>query len=221
MMKKLISYALTLSMLVCMATTAFAVKDQVVGDNDGWSPEEWTANADTSYNVDIKVTTGGINHRYAVDLEYEEVVMSISGGSLTWNVNTLKYDVVGSDAGLADTPFSVSVTNRSDNPVYVSAKIENDLDDGINVSTTKTVTSEGENGQQVESQEAFDLSTPVAVESAAPTGTNVEGEAKILNFNLYVSSADWDAVAEHYGPKLSADEEITVATCTITIAKEA
>ena len=218
-MKKIISLALSLSMLACMATNAFAVetveKPGYVGGETGST--NWPDFQNPNYEVAIKVTTGGIKNKYRVDVTYEVPTLSIDASDLTWNVQTLEYDYSGASTDLKDTAFAVTVENRSDLPVWVTATINDPYtsqttNDYIGIKTTKT-----DNEDQVD----FTVSDK-KINSAAPGGAGAGTEAGVrsLTFNLYVyaDGKEWDEIADDYATKLSAENDtITVGTCTIAI----
>ena len=227
-MKKIISLALTLSMLACMAISTFAVgPTSIVGarttNNPNTSQTHLGTVADgvdasnfgtgtSGANVDIKVTTGEVQHRYAVDITYDEMTFAISGSSMVWNVNTLKYESLSDQDGLGDKKFNVAVTNYSDLPVYLTATTaDKDANDFIGVGVYKDETETVLTGE---------------VEIAAATSV-VPYAAQTYNFDvcLKASGGTWDDASNYYLPKLGTgagqQETITVATFSVTIAKDA
>lgn len=129
------------------------------------------------------------------------------GGTITWNVNTMKYEVAG--ATLANTTRKVTVSNRSDLPVYAFATVtDQDAGDGI------TVAAEKDSATNKLTIEKATAGTAVA------NGTPTTGE-----LTINVTSGDWNAVAEYYAAKRlnspnQATDTFPVATVTVTISKD-
>ena len=220
-MKKIISLALTLSMLACMATSAFAATttDHVVGTRgdhatgtvqesigDGVYPFATTPGADTEYEIQIAVSAGTIQHKYAVDITYTPVNMSITGGTLTWDVNKLEYVSDGA-TGLADLiGQEIVITNYSDLSVYVDPQItDNDANDFIAVSYNA--------GTQI-----GDAKTEVG---KATVGQKTE---KKIVYDIKVEAGhQWEEVAEYYAGKFNSTgtTEAVAATLTVVISATA
>lgn len=215
MMKKLISLAMTLAMLCCMATTAFAATDNVVGYygqnrdvTDGVNP--FVVNSGKgNYELAIKVSTGDLQHRYAVDITYDTMELSITGGNLVWNVYTLEYDADTDKTAFANTAFNVSVTNYSDMPVAFTHAVTDEIDDGIDVAVIK----DGDLQAYVDgTNDAIDAT--IRLESATSV---TPYQAQTAYFDVAVKSDDWTEVANYYLPMLdNADDTETVATVTLT-----
>ena len=130
-MKKIISLALSLSMLACMATNAFATTTttSIVGAATTNNPvtnqvheNDSLANgvssftpAGNSYDVPISVSANETNHRYAVDVEYDDTPLNIAGSTMTWDVNTMTYKTTtNGEGGSASLTKTITIKNRSD-----------------------------------------------------------------------------------------------------------
>ena len=214
-MKKLLSLAMTLAMLCCMATTAFAVTDHVVGTygahadtedslNDGVYPFSLNG-TDTEYEVQIEVSAGRIQHKYAVDVTYTPVNMSITGGQLTWDVNKLEYVSDGNATGLENMENqTITITNYSDLPIYVNAEIEDAPNDFIDVT--------------------FDAASEIKDDEVeVPKATVGQAQEKDVIYDIKVAAdKTWNDVAEYYAAKFNAENttSATAATLTITVAKD-
>lgn len=203
-MKKLLSLAMTLAMLCCMVTTASAAT--VIGAGDGVDNFD---DYDGTNKVDIKVTTGNIQNKYAVDMEYTDLVMSISGGNLTWDVNELEYVSDGA-LGLENHEENyIDIINRSDLPVFVSANIvDKDGEDGITVDYNGALSDIDANN------------TPFELEKATPKSGDADGIPAEMSIVYDVTSNDWDAVAEYYAPSLVGGGSVVVATVVVTISAD-
>ena len=219
-MKKLISYALTLSMLACMATTAFATTDHVVGSHgdsgdakdvdDGVTTGEFVS-SDPSYDLNITVSAGSVQHRYAVDITYSNMEMSMNGGNLVWNVNTLEYESDDDEttAGFANQSFPITITNYSDLPVYLNAAVTDKY---------ASVT----NGDQVDASNDDNITIETTLGANTEVGDATDGTAVTETFQVNVTSTDWDAVANFYMPMFrDSNEAITVGTVKLTVSKAA
>ena len=203
-MKKILSLALTLSMLCCMATTAFATN--VVGTHgmnntvaDGVA--DFNA-ASATTKVDIKVTTGDIQNKYAVDVEFEDIVLAVTGSDMTWDVNQLTYVSSGA-ANMDNTSATIKVYNYSDLPVYVTPEIINDdPNDGIGIAST--------------------VGARTMVAKATAKNGDTPGSATVMEMTLNVTSDDWAAVADYYAPLLAGDDDgvITAGSLQLTISKD-
>ncbi len=199
-MKKLLAVLLTLTMLVTLPAFGASAEKEVGGDN---GVTEFEPTSPTGEDLKVKVTE--ITHKYAVDLVYSLQDLVIDG-AITWNVNTMKYEVGGNT--LENTSRKVKVNNRSDLPVYAYATISNTNDaDGI---TVAAVNNNADNK----------LTVARATAGTAQNGTSTVGE---LVINL--TSDSWNAVAEYYAAKrlVSNNQEtdtFTIATVTVTISKD-
>lgn len=201
-MKRILWVLLTVLMLAglcCMSIAAADITKHVVGTHgqsgtvaDG--AEEVPAGASTS--GDVVLTVGKINSRYAVDVTFPEN-MTIAAGDVTWNVNTLQYEL-DSDA-LEGQTFKIVITNYSDQPVVATpsaAVTENGTTAGISLTVP-------------------DASTTLM---AVTDENNPSGEAVTGEITAALSSGDWTASV--YGLIAAGNTgDVTVGTVTITIAK--
>lgn len=207
-MKKFLALALTLTLALALSVTTFAVTDHAVGEygktgsvTDGVPslPAEGK-----NYVMSIAVTSGQKQSRYAVDVEYDEMTLSITGETLTWNVNELKYESEG-DGDLKDTWFGVKVINYSDKGVVVSSKITDTIDDGINVdfvAAKDATVSEG-------------VTRTATLEDAIG---KTPATAPFTQFAVRVYSASWEDALAHYADLLGSNNtRQDIASCTISI----
>lgn len=199
-MKKILAIILAVAMLTAMLAVSVSA-EQEVGGADGVTTFEPTT--PTGEDLNVKVTE--ITHKYAVDLVYSLSDLTIDG-NITWNVNTMKYEVGGNT--LENTTRKVKVNNRSDLPVYAYATITNTNDaDGI---TVAAVNNSAQNKLTVAKATAG---------SGSQNGTSTVGE---LVINL--TSDNWNAVAEYYAAQRLASQNqetdtFRIATVTVTISK--
>lgn len=226
-MKKIISLALSLSMLACMATNAFALeKEHIIGTrgqygdvSDGASGG--TAFIDPEIEVSIQVETASVESRYAVDIEYEKMSLYVNGAKMVWNVNDLEYQPAdGSSATLENNLwFEATVVNYSDQKVYVTASVadlfEDANDDGIDVAVVRAVDV---------SDTATIEGTPVN-DAKDCEDTDSDGKRDISNdqkltFAIMVSCEDWDEAARFHANALGTSDAVQVATCHINVSKD-
>ena len=199
-MKKILAVVLAVAMFATILAFS-AGAEQEVGGADG----VLTFDPTTTPGQNLNVTVTEITHKYAVDLVYSLSDLVIDG-NITWNVNTMKYEVGGNT--LEDTTRKVKVYNRSDLPVYAYATITNTNDaDGI---TVAAVNNSAQNKLTVAKATAG---------SGVQNGTSTLGE---LVINL--TSDSWNAVAEYYAAaRLASPNQETktfrIATVTVTISK--
>lgn len=200
-MKKLLAVLLTLTMLVTLPAFGASAEKEVGGDDGALTFEPTTPTGE-----DLKVKVTDITHKYAVDLVYSLQDLVIDG-DITWNVNTMKYEVGGYN--LENTTRKVKVYNRSDLPVYAYATITNTNDaDGISVAAVNN-----------SAQTKLTVAKATAGGAEEAKGTPTVGE---LVINL--TSDSWNAVAEYYAAQRlasagQATAEFRIATVTVTISK--
>ena len=199
-MKKLLAVLLTLTMLVTLPAFG-ASAEKEVGGNDGVLTFEPTT--PTGEDLNVKVTD--ITHKYAVDLVYSLQDLVIDG-AITWNVNTMKYEVGGNT--LEHTTRKVKVYNRSDLPVYAYATITNTNDaDGI------TVTAEKDSA-----------TNKLTIAKATAGAGEANGKSTVGELVINLTSDSWNAVAEYYAAQRlasagQATDTFRIATVTVTISK--
>lgn len=199
-MKKILAIILAVAMLTAMLAVSVSA-EQEVGGADGVTTFEPTT--PTGEDLNVKVTE--ITHKYAVDLVYSLSDLTIDG-NITWNVNTMKYEVGGNT--LENTTRKVKVNNRSDLPVYAYATITNTNDaDGI---TVAAVNNSAQNKLTVD-------------KATAGTGGN-DGTLTVGELVINLTSDNWKAVAEYYAAQRlasanQATDTFRIATITVTISK--
>lgn len=202
-MKKLLAVLLTLTMLVTLPAFSASAEEgtRVVGEGNG--AEDFAPTTTGGQDLNVKVSE--VNHRYAVDITFDLSALTI-GGTITWNVKDLKYDVEGALTG--EQERFVTVSNRSDLDVYAYAAIsEEDANDGITVSTTNI--------------EGNKLTVPKA---KAGSGTTA-GTPTDKNIKISITSNDWGASTAYYAAKklndINGTDTFKIATVTVTITKNA
>lgn len=195
-MKKLISLALTLAMLCCMATTASAAR--VVGDPNG--VESFDPASGGTHVVQIDVTTNSVQHRYAVDVEYTASAVEIGGDTLTWNVNTFTYDVTPGVGGDKTDPINkeITVKNYSDMPVKVATTANKNYPDA-----------------------PFDLTVTndnIEIAKATATSGGTFGSATPETITVKLTpNTTWGAVAAYLAGQTD-ETTITIAQATLQIS---
>lgn len=200
-MKKLLAVLLTLTMLVTLPAFGASAEKEVGGDNGVTTFDPTTP---TGEDLNVKVTE--ITHKYAVDLVYSLQDLVIDG-AITWNVNTMKYEVGGNT--LEDTTRKVKVYNRSDLPVYAYATFTN-----INAADGITVTAEKDSA----------TNKLTIAKATAGAGEN-NGTSTVEELVINLTSDNWNAVAEYYAAQRlasanQATDTFRIATVTVTISKD-
>lgn len=178
-----------------------AAAETVVGATHGVASFE-----DTNKGSDINVKVEDVTHKYAVDITFSFADLEL--GNLEWDVDNMRYNTANGGA-LANTTRTITVSNRSDLPVYAFATVEDkDKNDGLTVAAD---TYSDTNRLSVAKAKA---STSIG----SGTGTATTEELKVS-----LNSNDWNAVASYYGAKQLADNTkvFAVATVTVTISKNA
>lgn len=200
-MKKILAVVLAVAMLATILAFS-AGAEQEVGGADGVTTFDPTT--PTGEDLHVKVTE--ITHKYAVDLIYSLSDLTIDG-AITWNVNTMKYEVGGNT--LENTTRKVKVNNRSDLPVYAYATISNTNDaDGITVAAVNK-----------------DATTKLTVAKAKAGVGEAKGESTVGELVINLTSDNWNAVAEYYAAQRlasanQATDTFRIATVTVTISKD-
>lgn len=202
-MKKFFAIFLTVAMLatVLAVSVSAVMHEGVVGYPDG-TP---TFDPTTTPGADLNVKVSDVTHKYAVDVQFNIADLTI-GGTITWNVETMKYDVKKTD--LVDTTRTVMVYNRSDLPVYAFATVtdENAID-GITVAAA-----------------TYSETNKLTIAKATAGTAAANGKHGIGELTINVTSGDWNAVAEYYAAKKLNSAEPTdtfkIATVTVTITQD-
>lgn len=200
-MKKILAVVLAVAMLATILAVSAGAEQEVGGANGVTTFEPTTP---TGEDLNVKVTE--ITHKYAVDLIYSLSDLTIDG-AITWNVNTMKYEVGGNT--LEDTTRKVKVYNRSDLPVYAYATITNTNDaDGIRVTAEK---------------DSATNKLTIAKATAGAGGAN--GESTVGELVINLTSNNWNSVAEYYAAQRlasanQATDTFRIATVTVTVTKD-
>ena len=202
-MKKAMSLILAIMMVFALSTTAFAAN--VIGTrgvhkdfNDGVD----AANAQEDYEIAINVSTSSIVSKYAVDVEYSTAAISLGGGTLTWDVNTMTY--VTTDAGENPTALTktITITNYSDKAITAYATIEKKYaDDGLTVVADYT------------------SDEKLTVDGATPGVGDNKGTEKTGTITITLGTdTTWADVVTYYTNLDPGADSIQAATATVSIA---
>lgn len=202
-MKKFLSLMLAGLMSASLFVVG-AAAERVVGGTDG--AVGTFDDTDKESNINVKVNN--VTHKYAVDLTFEFGDLTL--GNLTWNVNDMRYDV---DGAMENATRKITISNRSDNPVYAYAvATDSDTEDHV----TPTV------------DKYFNAENKLTVAKAKPgttgsTGEEGKGTATPGTLTVKLDSANWNNVAEYYSKKKEADPNTltyTLTTVTVYISKD-
>lgn len=199
-MKKFLSLVLAGLMSASLFVVG-AAAERVVGGTDGVASFE-----DTNKGSDINVKVEDVTHKYAVDITFSFADLEL--GNLEWDVDNMRYNTANGGA-LANTTRTITVSNRSDLPVYAFATVaDKDENDGLTVAADTY----SDNSRLTVAK--ANASTSIG----SGKGTATTGELKVS-----LNSNDWNAVASYYGAKQLADNTkvFAVATVTVTISKNA
>lgn len=215
-MKKFLALALTLTLALALSISVFA--DFVVGDRkeNGSSSATGTYKDGESYaefgsdnpnlDVDIKVTAGAYEHRYAVDVVYEDMSFEIAGANMVWDVNTLQYVVLEGQNFTPPTARKITITNYSDMPVYLGTNVVNKP--GMDTAPMELIVSGSDS---------------VAKATATDTTNGIAGSPSVETLTVtptLKTDKTWNDVANHFAPYLTNQTEYIVATLTLTISKD-
>ncbi len=218
-MKKFLSFMLAGLMsasLFVVGVAAETTKTGVVGGENGVSEDAFNTPVKDEGN-NIKVKVNDVTHKYAVDLTFSFDDLTL--GNLEWNVNDMRYDF--KNAGEGDMPETVSrtvtVSNRSDMPVYAYATFV--TPENLSKDLTVAVADHGDAANKLEIKRATAGTT-----GSTSTDDTTKGKATSGNLTVNLTSQDWAAVANHYGDlqRANGDKATTfvVATVTVHISKD-
>ena len=200
-MKKFLSVLCAAAMLFILLCVNIAADttEPVVGSHGGNQITDGVADIPSSASTtgvtgDVILNLGAVNHRYAVDVTFP--VMTFNVGGLTWNVNTLTYDMNGT--AMSDKTLTITVTNYSDLPVVATGAVGSLDTDATSAGISLTMTPE---------------KTTAEVLAATPSGG-----AQTATLEATLTSTNWtnsisDLVAS------GKTGSITIGTITVTIAK--
>ena len=205
-MKKLISLALTLAILASLAISVSA--ERIVGTDTNHNYKDGvtsiTGNTNNTTSVEIKVSAGEYQSRYAVDVEYADLTFSIAGANMVWDVTTLQYVVAEGGTFTAPDSQAIYVYNRSDKTVDVAWAV---------------APAAGMASAPMELEVTTDKNT---IEAATPKNGTTEGtpgKATITVNPTLVQGKTWNDVANHFAPYLVGVQDYTIATVTLTITQ--
>lgn len=198
-MKKFLSVlfaAAMLFILLCVNIAADTTK-HVVGNHGG---SDTVADGATdipggsSASGDVILNLGTVNHRYAVDVTFP--VMTFDVGGLTWNVNTLTYDMNGT--AMSDKTLTITVTNYSDLPVVATGAVGPLTGDATAASISLAMTPE---------------KTEAEIAKVTPRGS-----AQTATLEASLTSTNWTNSISALAAS-GKTGSITIGTITVTIAK--
>ena len=198
-MKKFLSVLFAAAMLFILLCVNIAADttEPVVGNHGGSGTVADGATdipGGSSASGDVTLNLGTVNHRYAVDVTFP--VMTFDVGGLTWNVNTLTYDMNGT--AMSDKTLTITVTNYSDLPVVATGAVGSLDGDATSAGISLTMTPE---------------KTTANVSAVTPGGTE-----QTATLEASLTSANWtDSVNKLVASGKT--DSITIGTITVTIAK--
>lgn len=193
-MKKFLSVLCAAAMLFSLLCVS-VVAAPVVGSHGNNQITDGVSDFESaSSSGDVTLTLGTVNHRYAVDVTFPEMAFNVGG--LTWNVNTLTYDVNGT--AMSDKTLTITVTNYSDLPVVATGAVGSLDGDATLAGISLTMTPE---------------KTTANVSAVTPGGTE-----QTATLEASLTSANWtDSVNKLVASGKT--DSITIGTITVTIAK--
>lgn len=192
-MKKIISLVLATLMLTALFLTTVSAENLVKDDHSDTFADT------TSDPHDIYVKVQKVQHRYAVDIEFNIATLDLAG-YMVWNTDSLSYEASGS-GHQDETPSTITISNRSDLSVYAYTTV---ADADANDFITFTSSNEGE---------ANRLEVGAATPGKATTGT----------LTVTPTSTDWTEVGAYYGNKRIASPSVDsykIASVTVTVSKD-
>lgn len=193
-MKKFLSVLCAAAMLFSLLCVSVAAAPVVGSHGNNQITDGVSDFESASSSGDVTLTLGTVNHRYAVDVTFPEMAFNVGG--LTWNVNTLTYDVNGT--AMSDKTLTITVTNYSDLPVVATGAVGSLDEDATSAGISLTMTPE---------------KTTANVSAVTPGGTE-----QTATLEASLTSANWtDSVNKLVASGKT--DSITIGTITVTIAK--
>lgn len=193
-MKKFLSVLCAAAMLFILLCVSVAAAPVVGSHGNNQITDGVSDFEPASSSGDVTLNLGTVNHRYAVDVTFP--VMTFDVGGLTWNVNTLTYDMNGT--AMSDKTLTITVTNYSDLPVVATGAVGPLTGDATAASISLAMTPE---------------KTEAEIAKVKPGGS-----AQTATLEASLTSADWtDSVNKLVD--LEKTGSITIGTITVTIAK--
>lgn len=115
-MKKYLSLILVMALLssmLCMGVSA-----ERVGTDDPASTN--------SFDVNIKMNDDALQHKYCVEIEFQNMLFVYTLGNSTWDPEKYAYtEGTTSDRWVAETSTAIKITNHSDLPIKYALSDEN------------------------------------------------------------------------------------------------
>ena len=191
-MKKLLALALILTL--ALSVSVFAA-DRVYGPGAGTTTAPDGSGAGAT-KVSITATANDVEHRYAIDIQYTNMQVSVTATGMYWDVETFEYkmkDDPGSSVAPANTVATITVMNRSDLSIWYSFSIEDKMlvgedNDGISFTPSKAADTR------------YEVTRAIAKEGA------VAGHTTDDSFTVTsVPDTDWNDVANFYASYFSAN----------------
>ncbi len=219
-MKKLISIMLSVALLVAMFTVSVYADELLykpVGNyqgpgsgtiNDGWTDSQF-ANGQSSTGT-VTLTLSGVEHRYAVDVEFSALEFTLSGNNV-WNVNELQYDI-GSTSN-PEIDIVVRVTNYSDMPIDM--KVEPVLASNLSGIGARFVVTD------VTGSLTGNISGHVytsTLPSASLSNTATTDSCKVEFEPTVEQGNDWGLLFDNLS-QFVIDGKVTLGTITVTVSK--
>lgn len=135
-MKKLLSVLLAATMVIGLASTAFADSGSKTFDSTNTGEE--TPPYTQTISVKAKVKDGSIKTRYNVKVEWADLTFTFDRSAQTWNPETHLYE--GDGAWVADGKISnaIKVTNHSNAEVEVTATAPSETKNGVTAALSIT-----------------------------------------------------------------------------------
>ena len=158
-MKKLITSALALTLVLCSSATAFAADGVQAGE-------------DETGNVDVIVNTDDVLTVYSVDIEWDSLEFTYSFGDGSWN--PADHTIAGGSAGWDKESANVKVTNHSNAGVNINALFSGSQTSAAKNGVTSTL---GNNSFSLDAgvlnqPDSADNETMTVGVSGAPTGAS-------------------------------------------------
>ena len=207
MKKQKIWATLLSSALIISAFSMNSFATRIVGNSDGvitdgvdtFEPTN-SSPADITLNI-----TGGVQNRYAVDIEYGTLEFTFDMG-LVWDVNQHKYVAQGGEAD--NTPKNIStditIVNHSDLPVY--QKINVTAKNGCDLTT------------DFSANEANQLKK---INMTQPNASEANSQSTNVQFSVQpADSGTWSDVINNNFTTVGDSVKLVVATIEVTISKD-
>jgi len=177
-MKKYLSLILVMALLssrLCMGVSAARV-----GTDD--------PSSNTSVDVNIKMDDSGLQHKYCVEIEFQNMLFVYTLGNSTWDPEKYDYtEGTTEDRWVPETSATIKITNHSDLPIKYELSDVNTVSTYGNLSVNFSSESGNIGGCTPGMNPGDMFATSDVSLSGVPNDNLTSNEVKLANIKLVIS----------------------------------